>query len=65
MNNLREILDSLRRKGGFVVARAPYGSPWQSRFANQRFANCVGESQSLRDCFVASLLATTMKRIEN
>jgi len=41
MNNLREILDSLKKEGGFVIARAPYGSPWQSQMRLlRRFAPC-------------------------
>ena len=40
LNNLREILDSLKKEGSFVIARAPYGSPWQSQM------------QKKRDCFV-------------
>jgi len=31
VNNLREILDSQKKEGCFVIARAPYGSPWQSQ----------------------------------
>jgi len=30
-----------------VIARLPFGKPWQSRFANLWFANRVGESKSL------------------
>jgi len=41
MNNLREIMESLKRKG-FCRCEPPVREAWQSRFANQRFANCVG-----------------------
>jgi len=32
VNNLREILDSLKKEGGFVIARLSKGKPWQSLF---------------------------------
>jgi len=68
--NFRKILDLLRRKGIFchlpidaslprrawhstflLLPLAPFGKPWQSNLRKKR------------DCFVASLLATTTKRI--
>jgi hypothetical protein len=32
VNNLREILDSLKKEEGFVITRLSKGKPWQSLF---------------------------------